>query len=56
MVVVNLTCECADWQSVIFGGYSQWEVHKDEFVCVCVYRVRGHSRLKTFRTCFAMHF
>lgn len=36
MVVVNLTCVCADWQSVISSGYSQWEVLKDEFLCVCV--------------------
>lgn len=36
MVVVNLTCESADWQSVISCGCSQWEVLKGEFVCVCV--------------------
>lgn len=36
MVVVNLTCECADWQSVISDGYSRWEVPKDEFLCVCL--------------------
>lgn len=56
MVVGNVNCECADWQSVTSGGYSQWEVLKDEFVCVCVYRVRGHRCLKTSRTCFVMHF
>lgn len=36
MVVVNLTCESADWQSVISSACSQGEVLKDEFVCVCV--------------------
>lgn len=41
MVVVNLTCECADWKSVISGGYSQWEVLKDESVFVCVQSERA---------------
>lgn len=57
MIAVNLTCECADWQSVISSGCSQWEVPKDEFgcLCVCVQSKRAQP-FENFQTCFVTHF